>query len=49
MYKYHQHFYCGYGRMYILINIVLAETISLFLLMLFSYILTTDCEVNIYD
>lgn len=48
MYKYHEQFYWGYGRMYILINIVLAKTISLFLTMLFSY-MTTDCEVNIYD
>lgn len=26
MYKYHEQFYYGYGRMYILINIVFAET-----------------------
>ena len=42
----------GYGRMYILINIVLAETIWLFPNMssfFYFKILMTDCEVNTCD
>lgn len=49
MYKSHEQFYLGYGRMSILINIVFAGTILLFPLVLFSYFLTHSCEENVHE